>query len=496
MKILPTLIFTLLYCVTLAQQSISIKQFGAKGDGISNDNEAFTKAAEYIQNKRGNITLIIPSGTYIVGAQYSSDTYFLEGKNLMNFQNIKNVHIKGIPSKLGKLPVIKYKDGLYFGTFYNAGINKGKPKCTPTVNNYNKNDAAYIGSCIATTQCSNITISNIEIDGNQEGMIIGGFYGDKGRQLNHRALYLTYSNDITIKNCYLHHMALDGIELSATNNTIIENVRSEYNGRQGISWVGGKGLSIKNSKFNYTGCSKIASAPCAGIDIEPESDANIENGYFENCEFMYNMGVGILNDRNGHLGDNMIFKKCTVLGYHNFALWVMGKNFKFYNCNIYGHITHALQIRDAINSKEFTYFENCVFSNVYKKQITKAVSKYLLEFNNQRVYFKKCNITAKEIGTIWHSSSKQQNITNSIFENTTFISDLNENYHASTSGVDFFNCHFLFSDKAFLNLNGAQNNNNTIKRENNDKVRNKMGNDYFNLNPYTNSIVNYQCTEK
>lgn len=496
MKIIPTIIFTLYCFVAMAQQSISIKQFGAKGDGITNDNEAFVKAAEYIQNKGGNITLNIPTGTYIVGAQYSSDTYFLEGKNLMNFQNIKNVHIKGIPSKNGKLPAIKYKDGLYFGTFYNEGIHKGKPKCTPTANNYNKKEAAYIGSCIATTQCTNITISNIEIDGNQNGMIIGGFYGDKGRQLNHRGLYLTYSNNITIKNCYFHHLALDGIELSATNNTTIENIRSEYNGRQGISWVGGKGLTIKNSKFNYTGCAKIASAPCAGIDIEPESGANIENGYFENCEFMYNVGVGILNDRNSHIGINMTYKNCTILGYHNFALWVMGKNFKFYNCKIYGHITHALQIKDASSTNEFTYFENCFLSNVYKKQITKAVSKYLLEFNNQRVNFKKCNIIAKGVGTIWHSSPKQPNISNSIFENTTFTSDLEENYHASTSGVDFFNCDFLFSNKASLNLNGAENNNNTVKRENIDNVRNKMGSEFFNIIPYTNSVVNYQCTEK
>ncbi|MEI6590145.1 MAG: glycosyl hydrolase family 28-related protein, partial [Verrucomicrobiota bacterium] len=51
------------------QESISVKDFGAVGDGITNDTVAFQAAAAAI-NAAGGGKLIIPAGTYIVGLQY------------------------------------------------------------------------------------------------------------------------------------------------------------------------------------------------------------------------------------------------------------------------------------------------------------------------------------------------------------------------------------------------------------------------------------------
>ena len=56
---------------TFAQNNITktIQSFGAKGDGKTNDTEAFTKAAAFFNDRGGNGTLLISKGIYIVGKQ-------------------------------------------------------------------------------------------------------------------------------------------------------------------------------------------------------------------------------------------------------------------------------------------------------------------------------------------------------------------------------------------------------------------------------------------
>ena len=54
------------------------------------------------------------------------------------------------------------------------------------------------------------------------------------------------------------------------DDIIFENVHSEYNGRQGLSVCGVRGLTAIGCKFNYTGQDGLMSAPSAGIDFENE----------------------------------------------------------------------------------------------------------------------------------------------------------------------------------------------------------------------------------
>ena len=61
---------------------------------------------------------------------------------------------------------------------------------------------------------------------------------------------------------------------------MITNSKFEYNSRQGLSWVGGNQLYVKNCKFDHTGKSQdLASPPGAGVDIEAEGGP-IRNGVF------------------------------------------------------------------------------------------------------------------------------------------------------------------------------------------------------------------------
>ncbi len=67
------LLFSLLFALYPAKSQSyitrDIKSFGAKGNGKTNDNAAFEKAAEFFNKRGGNGKLIISKGKYIVGKQ-------------------------------------------------------------------------------------------------------------------------------------------------------------------------------------------------------------------------------------------------------------------------------------------------------------------------------------------------------------------------------------------------------------------------------------------
>jgi len=71
MKFILAAIFSLVFFTARSQAYITkdIKSFGASGDGESNDQAAFEKAADYFNKRGGNGKLIISRGTYIVGEQ-------------------------------------------------------------------------------------------------------------------------------------------------------------------------------------------------------------------------------------------------------------------------------------------------------------------------------------------------------------------------------------------------------------------------------------------
>src|SRR4051794_2565905 len=99
--------------VCFAQKNMvrDIKSFGAKGDGKTNDHDAFEKAAAYFNARGGNGKLVISKGTYIVGRQTftggkpGKPAY--DGENLLHFIKIKNFVVTGVANS-----VIRFRDSL------------------------------------------------------------------------------------------------------------------------------------------------------------------------------------------------------------------------------------------------------------------------------------------------------------------------------------------------------------------------------------------------
>ena len=243
---------------------------------------------------------------------------------------------------------------------------------------------------------------NVEADGNNTNMIIGGPYGDMGIQLWHYGLHLTNCHDINITQTNMHHFCLDGLMIKNSDkenaHIILSNSSFNYNGRQGFSLVGGKGIMVRKCSFNHTGQAGVDSPPHAGVDIEAEGGNTISDGLFENCTFINNKGCGLLADNGESAG--MTFKNCTFWGIDNWSIWVVQKAYSFYNCAIYGSLVHGCY---TSNYAEATKFFSCVFKDsAYNGR--EPYGKFLLECDTRKkMVFDQCSFIARHKQIMWYN---------------------------------------------------------------------------------------------
>lgn len=303
----------------------------------------------------------------------------------MPFVNIKNFKIQGTSKSF-----LKYADSLKFGAFDPV---TGKPYKHGTNLFVIPTYAASVGCCVYLENCNDVSVINLTLDGNNENLILGGFYGDVGRQLFHIGISINNSRNILINKLNIHHFGLDGIFVAnipaeQEDNITLLNSKFEYNARQGLSWVGGNSLFVKNCKFNHTGKSKIFFTTFCGVDIESEVGP-VKNGVFENCDFVDNEGVGMLAEA----GDSRdcIFKNCTFGGTTNWSVWVTKPGFTFTRCNIYGSFVHGFNSPDKKNA---TSFVSCTFEDkLYNGK--EPYGGFLIESNNRKgVSFTDCTFIA------------------------------------------------------------------------------------------------------
>lgn len=393
--LLCSFIFTLNSTSAFAIITKSIKDFGAKGNGIINDQAAFEKAAAFIQKNGGNVKLLIPKGVYMVGKQIRSTTpdRYLNETNVFRIKNCNHVII----TATGKAS-IKYVNNLKFGSFNPVNGAKFVPDKMPFTD---LSKAAQIGCLFMFQNCNNIQVSGLEADGNNLKTIIGGNYGDKGIQLWHYGFHITNCKQVLISNMNVHHFCLDGILVKnpwdINCNVKIMNSNFDYNGRQGLSWVGGKGLQAVNCSFSHTGRANIASSPGAGVDIEAE-DAEIKEGVFEKCKFINNIGVGLVAAEGK--SEQFKFTDCTFWGTTTWSAWVNKPDYSFYSCNFFGSFVHGY-ITDKL--QEATKFYHCRFqdSTFAGKPV---FGNYLIECDGRKLMlFDSCKFIYNTKKLMWYN---------------------------------------------------------------------------------------------
>ena len=384
-----------------ADSAFTPEMFGAKGDGLTNDTAAFRALSERITRERGG-TVRLRRTTYLVGAQRpaigGNTRYAFEPDPILQFSGLRgSLHIEGNGAVLKCAPRLKY------GTFdrrSGAATRHPMPYIQPG------ELATPYDFMIMVRDCAGaVTISDLELDGSVGALQVGGQYGDTGWQIPAVGIYLVDNRgDEIIRNVYTHHHAQDGIMINGIDDPAlaarvtrrIESLRSEYNGRQGCSIIGGRGYQFENCKFNHTGKAGLSSAPGAGLDIEAEGQKTIRTLAFRNCEFSDNTGCGMVADSGDSEGAT--FSGCSFVGTTNWSAWPRKPMFRFRDCRFVGSI---VQCYGDPNPRRAVHFESCTFTDdpalspngkVYKEGRANGSLANLGETRN--VLFKDCSFYA------------------------------------------------------------------------------------------------------
>lgn len=335
--------------------------FGAKGDGRTNDTEAFAALAGAI-NARGGGTIALRPVTYIVGRQAGRLYRALRGR-IARFafapSDILTIVNCAAPIIIrGNGATLRAASGLRFGTF---DPETGRPfeHAMPFLNR--EFTASPYVAMISVESCSGlIDISDVELDGNLPRLEIGGKFGDNGWQIPASGILLRdNSGPERLSGVYSHHHGLDGLTLyslpNRTASTTVADVRCEHNGRQGCSLVGGHNYAFDRCRFAHTGKAGLHSGPGAGVDIEAGWHP-VRNVNFSACEFSDNSGCGVIAD-SGDSAD-VSFYDCRFIGTTSWAAWPKKPRFRFDRCLIAGSVVHPYGDADASQACAFV---NCDF---------------------------------------------------------------------------------------------------------------------------------------
>jgi hypothetical protein len=354
--------------------------FGAKGDGASDDSEAWSRAVKYF-NEKGGGKLNIPKGIYRVGTQvFDKDSAnkiaFARPKFSDVFNGIDNLQIVGTVGKNGKITsVFKFHDGIKYG-FFNP-VTGEKPKGTGV-----DTQASLGGLMTFSHSCKNIVVKNLELDGNiPKGTYYAPPTGMRGPDLVFIGIVSYGARNLLIENVYTHHFGLDGLYIQTPREaladgkyyTTLSKCRSEYNGRQGLSYTVGSHLKVINSSFKFTGMGGIRIAPGANVDIENQDKTHkaLSEILFENCVISANKGGSGSVNIAGNV-DNIVFKNCMINagkkipGTNRFYAVQMNfspsRNVSFEQCELTG--SFLMYRKDKVMDAEgTTRFTDCVIKD-------------------------------------------------------------------------------------------------------------------------------------
>jgi hypothetical protein len=340
--------------------AVTPEQFGARGDGVTDDSAAFAALAAHV-NAQGGGEVVLRRTTYRVGRQggYERRTrYAFEPAPLLEFSGCsRTLTIRGNGA------VIRCAPGLRYGTF---DRRTGEPLFHPMPHRGWDQLAAPYRWMIKVEGCTApVEISDLELDGNLAALEVGGGHGDTGHQIPATGIGL-YDNrgGEVLRRIHTHHHALDGLLIDGPDwdgsegpARLIEDVRSEHNGRQGCSVTGGGGYAFRRCHFSHTGRAGIYSAPGAGVDIEAEAGKRVGGLLFRDCVFADNAGQGMVADSGPSEGAR--FVACTFVGTTNWSVWPNKPGIVFQACNFVGPVVRCFGDRER--PQRATRFLGCSF---------------------------------------------------------------------------------------------------------------------------------------
>jgi hypothetical protein len=331
------------------------EDFGARGDGTTNDTRAFAALSAEV-NRQGGGTISLARGrTYIIGEQQRGGAYGWTPGPVLELRNLTNPL-----TILGNGARIRCAPGLRFGAF---DLAADAPAHRPMPNFHIAEVASPYRAMIHIVSCSGpIEVRDVELDGNLQRLRIGGQFGDRGWQIPASGILFEGNTGAeTIDNVLSHHHAQDGAMIigasARTGRGRVSRLVSRYNGRQGLSLTAGHGYDFADCEFSHTGRSSISSPPGAGVDIEAETRP-IRDLTFARCRFIDNSGVGMDAD-SGDSADAR-FTDCLFVGTTTWSAWPRKPGFRFDRCTFVGSVVRPFPSPDPAQACRFT---DCRFTD-------------------------------------------------------------------------------------------------------------------------------------
>lgn len=396
-----------------AERTFTPEDFGAKGDGKTDDSAAMARLSSAVSLYGGG-TVVFRKTTYLVGRQGLAlkGRYLFPPTDLLKFAKCSGpLVLQGNGARL------KAAAGLRYGVFDDRG-------------NVRHTQMPYLGDGLASpyvamievSDCTGpVRISDFDLEGSTATLVVGGQFGDVGWQVPGSGIVLRDNRGSElVERVHTHHHPTDGIMIDGTNDPApgstrrFIGVRCDSNGRQGCSLVGGKGYRFVDCSFSRSGRGKIMSPPGAGFDIEAEGTKRIRDLAFDTCRFVDNAGVGLVADS----GDSaeVRFSRCTFVGTTSWSAWPRKPFMRFADCSFTGAICNAYGDADPAKAAQFL---RCTFDEDPAKSPTGKVygganaSRPLADLSSEKnMLFDRCRFLARHGGTLpWSTAAIYQDCT-------------------------------------------------------------------------------------
>jgi hypothetical protein len=342
-------------------ETFAPEMFGARGDGRTNDTNAFAALSAHV-NARGGGTIVLRPVTYLVGKQLWGGPVG-DPKDLLAFTPSDILHFVGCSGPIvvqGNGARLRCAPGLRYGAF---DPSSGRPLPNSPANLKNRSRASPYLGMIDVEDCSgSIHFSDIELDGNLQGLILGGKYGEGGWQAWACGIrFRRNKGPARLSRIHSHHHAFDGIIFIDDPNrgasTLVSDSTCEFNARTACSITGGRNYAFERCRFQKSGKGGMRSAPACGFDIEAESSP-IRNVRFSSCEFSDNSGIGL--DAGGGDSEGITFDDCSFIATSKWAAWPDKAGMRFNNCRFVGSL---IRIYGDPDPNRAAQFHGCTFSD-------------------------------------------------------------------------------------------------------------------------------------
>ncbi len=288
----------------------AITAYGARGDGVTDDYDAFQRMAAEISNYRYIKRKIVyfPRGTYHINRYASAGGPGANGNQNIRLAKASNFSLIGCTGS-----VVSFK-----GDF--------------TITNDKSSGQSWYSYRhqlgFELRHSTNFRISGLELYGNVDKMSRPPSPDGKPlSETSSHGIQTHASSNYELSHLKIHHFACDGLfiggEFNADRNGTIHDVDSYNNARQGMSIMQARTFRITRSSFRNTGItggSYPTHAPAAGVDIEPDGTpaegvtARTGDIVFDACRFVNNKGSQFVGGDNGRNTENVTIRNSEIVG--------------------------------------------------------------------------------------------------------------------------------------------------------------------------------------